>query len=111
MSKKFWMLVVTLMVSGCLAMAAESWTGTVSDSNCGVKHAAAGDAAAKCVAKCVTGGAKYVLVSKGKVYSVEPQEKFADFAGKSVKVTGSMTGDAITADSVEAAAAHKKMKM
>ncbi len=110
MSKKFWMLVVTLMVSGSMAMAADSWTGTVSDSNCGVKHAAASAAAAKCVAKCVTGGAKYVLVSKGKVYSVEPQEKFADFAGKSVKVTGTMSGDAITAETVEAAAGKKKME-
>ena len=68
----------------------------------------ASEAAAKCVAKCVTDGAKYVLVSKGKVYSVEPQEKFADFAGKSVKVTGSMSGDAITADTVEAAASHEE---
>ncbi len=111
MSKKFWMLVATLMVSGCMAMAAESWTGTVSDSNCGAKHAVAGEAAAKCVAGCITKGAKYVLVSKGKVYSVEPQEKFADFAGKSVKVSGTMEGDAITADSVEAAVAKKATKM
>lgn len=111
MSKKFWMLVVALMVSGCMAMAADSWTGTVSDSNCGAKHAVASAAAAKCIAGCVSKGAKYVLVSKGKVYSVEPQDKFADFAGKSVTVTGSMEGDAITAESVEAAAASKKMKM
>ncbi len=109
MTKKLGMLVVALVVSGCMAFAATSWTGTVSDSNCGAKHAAAGEAAEKCVAKCVSGGAKYVLVSKGKVYSVEPQDKFAEFAGKHVKVTGSMSGDAITAESVEAAAAgHKK---
>jgi hypothetical protein len=108
MNKKFWMLVVTLLISGCMAMAADSWTGTVSDSNCGVKHAAASAAAAKCVAGCVAKGAKYVLVSEGKVYSVEPQEKFAEFAGKSVTVAGSMSGDSITADSVEAAPAHKK---
>jgi Protein of unknown function (DUF5818) len=108
MSKKIWMLALTLLVSGCMAMAADTWRGTVSDSNCGAKHAVASEAAAKCVAKCVAGGAKYVLVSKGKVYSVEPQDKFADFAGKSVKVTGTMSGDAITAETVEAAASHKK---
>ncbi|MGE5325724.1 MAG: hypothetical protein ACM3NO_01685 [Deltaproteobacteria bacterium] len=110
MSKKFWMLVVALMVSGCMAMAAESWTGTVSDSNCGAKHATASAAAAKCISGCIAKGAKYVLVSQGKVYSVEPQDKFADFAGKSVKVTGTMEGDAITAESVKAAS-HEKMKM
>ena len=111
MSRKIWMLAVTLLVSGCMAMAAESWTGTVSDSMCGAKHATASAAAAKCVAGCVSKGAKYVLVSKGKVYSVEPQDKFADYAGKSVKVTGTMEGDAITAESVEPAGSHKKMKM
>jgi hypothetical protein len=107
MSKKFWMLVVALLVSGCMAIAADSWTGTVSDSNCGAKHATASEAAEKCVAKCVEGGAKYVLVSEGKVFSVEPQDKFADFAGKSVKVTGTEKDGAITAESVEAASADK----
>ncbi len=112
MTKKLGMLAVALVVSGCMAMAATTFTGTVSDSNCGAKHATASAAAEKCVAKCVAGGAKYVLVSKGKVYSVEPQDKFADYAGKRVKVTGTMSGDAITAESVEAAGGmKKKMKM
>ncbi len=110
MRKKLMMLVVMLLAFGCIAWAADkSWTGTVSDSNCGAKHAVASDEAAKCVAGCVSKGAKYTLVSKGKVYQVDPQDKFADFAGKSVKVTGTMSGDAITATSVVAAhAAHKK---
>jgi hypothetical protein len=55
------------------------------------------------VASCVKGGAKYVLVSDGKVYEVDAQDKFAAFAGKSVKVTGDMKGMAITVASVEAA--------
>jgi hypothetical protein len=81
----------------------KSWTGTVSDSHCGAKHAEASDAAAGCVAKCVSGGAKYVLVSGGKVYELDAQDKFADFAGKSVTVTGAMKGNAITVASVAAA--------
>lgn len=108
MSKKLWMLVVALLVSGCMAMAADSWTGTVSDSHCGDKHATASEGAEKCVAKCVAGGAKYTLDSGGKVYSVEPQDKFAAFAGKSVKVTGTEKDGAITAESVDAATADKK---
>lgn len=109
MSKKLTMLVFTLLVSGCMVWAsAKSWTGTVSDEGCGAKHATASDDAAACVAKCVSGGKKYALVSNGKVFSVEPQDKFADFAGKSVKVTGTMKGTAITASSVEAAAAKMK---
>jgi hypothetical protein len=78
-------------------------TGTVSDSHCGVKHAVAGDAATGCVNGCVKGGAKYVLVSDGKVYDLDAQDKFAAFAGKSVKVTGDCDGKAITVKSVEAA--------
>ena len=107
MNKKFWMLVVTLLVSGSIAMAADSWTGTVSDEHCGAKHATASEGAEKCVAKCVADGAKYVLVSEDKVYSLDAQEKFADFAGKSVKVTGTMKDDAITVESVEAASPDK----
>jgi hypothetical protein len=104
MSKKLVMLVVTFLAVTCLAWAgAGSWTGTVSDSHCGVKHAEASDAAAGCVASCVKGGAKYVLVSGGKVYQLDAQDKFGDFAGKSVKVTGEMSGDSITVASVEAA--------
>ena len=113
MSKRFLMLVVTVLAFGCMAWAAgkaKSWTGTVSDSNCGAKHATASDEAAACVAKCVSGGGKYTLVAKGKVYQVEPQDKFADFAGKSVKVTGTMSGDSITATEVAAGPAHKMGK-
>ena len=106
MSKRLLMLVVTLFVSGCMVWAsAKTISGTVSDEHCGAKHAEASDAAAACVAKCAAGGAKYVLVSGGKVYSVEPQDKFADFGGKAVKVTGTVKGMAITATSVEAAPA------
>ncbi len=110
MGKKLLFLVLTLVFSGAMAVAsARTFTGVVSDSNCGAKHAKASDAAAACVAKCVQGGAKYVLVSHGKVYAVEPQDKFADFAGKEVKVAGTAKGTAITATSVEAAAAKKGM--
>jgi hypothetical protein len=44
----------------------------------------------------VSGGAKYVLVSKGKVYQVDAQDKFQGLGGKSVKVTGSLSDSAIT---------------
>ncbi len=112
MNKKLLMLALTLAVSGSMALAsAKSWTGVVSDEHCAAKHSKASDEAAACVAKCVSGGAKYVLVSHGKVYSVEPQDKFADFAGKEVTVAGTMKGTAITATSVEGAATKKKGAM
>lgn len=111
MTKKLLMLVTALLAFGLMTWAAEkSWTGVVSDEHCGVKHSTASDAAAQCVAKCVSGGAKYVLVVGEKVYKVDPQDKFSDFAGKSVKVKGTMSGDTITASGVTAAAAAPKKK-
>ena len=102
MSKKLVMLSVTVFLFGCLAWAGEgSWTGVVSDNHCGTNHSTASDAATACVNKCVQGGAKYVLVSEGKVYQVDAQDKFKGHAGHQVKVTGKMEGDKITVASVE----------
>jgi hypothetical protein len=97
MIKRITMVVLTLFAFGCLSWAAsKSWTGTVSDEHCGAKHAKASADAETCVEKCVSGGAKYVLVSKGKVYQVDAQDKFQGLGGKSVKVTGSLSDSTIT---------------
>jgi len=97
MIKRVTMVVLTLVVFGCLGWAQnKTFTGTVSDEHCGAKHAKAGGAAETCVEKCVSGGAKYVLVSHGKVYQVDDQDKFKGLGGKSVKVSGSLSGDTIT---------------
>ena len=101
MTKKTIMVALMLFVFASMSWAAaKSWTGTVSDSNCGAKHAKASSDAEGCVEKCVSGGAKYVLVSKGKVYQVDDQDKFKGLGGKSVKVAGTLSGDTITVASV-----------
>ncbi|MGH9430317.1 MAG: DUF5818 domain-containing protein [Terriglobia bacterium] len=102
MKRKLLMLGVGILLSGCMAFAATTYSGVVSDSNCGVKHSHASKAAAECVAKCVKGGAQYVLVDHGKVYKLDSQDKFADYAGKYVRVKGTLNGDTIAVDSVEA---------
>lgn len=81
--------------------AAGSWTGAVSDSNCGAEHAQPSTAATRCVGRCVSSGAKYVLVSGGRVYNADTQEKFVDYVGKLVKVTGTLKGSTIAVSSVE----------
>ena len=102
MLKKCVVLASALFAFWSLALAGEgTWTGVVSDDHCNAKHSAAGDAAAECVTKCVSGGAKFVLVSGGKVYQLEPQDKFAGLGGKAVKVTGMEDGGTIAAASVE----------
>ena len=107
MVKKMIVLGATLLLAGVLAWASpDSWTGVVSVSHCGLKHSKASAAAEKCVEKCVSGGGKYVFVSGGRLYQVEPQEKFQGKGGKDVTVTGKMEGDKITAESVEAPASQ-----
>ena len=97
MSKRIAMLGLMLLVFCCLSWAQnKSFTGTVSDEHCGAKHAKASAAAETCVEKCVSGGSKYVLVSHGKVYQVDDQDKFKGLGGKAVKVTGSLSDSTIT---------------
>ncbi len=104
MIKRLVLVASFLLVFGYMASAADqSWVGTISDSHCGKAHATASDKAASCVAKCVSGGNKYVLVSGDKIYQLDAQDKFKDYAGKSVKVTGTESDGTITVASVEAA--------
>lgn len=84
-------------------------TGMISDSMCGASHAKmmAMHKDAKmtdrdCTLGCVKGGAKYVLVSEGKVYNISNQNIAAlqKDAGESVSVTGDVNGDTITVKKV-----------
>lgn len=104
MRKQLMLLSAAVLLFGCVAWAAsKTLSGVVSDDKCGAKHATASEAAAKCVEGCVAGGQKYVLVSKGKVYKLDAQDKFKGLGGKAVKVTGNVAGDSITVASVEEA--------
>jgi hypothetical protein len=99
--KRIALLVFAFLVFGSLSLAgAKTITGVVSDSHCGAKHATASDQATHCVEHCVSGGATYVLVSKGKVYQLDAQDKFKGLGGKNVTVTGTVKGDSITVTSV-----------
>ncbi len=110
MSRKVTISAIALLVFCCLAWGADtSWTGVISDSSCGLKHATASDEAAACVAQCVKSGSKYVFVSGGKLYQLEPQDKITpNLAGRAVKITGTLTGDKITVTSAAAAPAKTK---
>ena len=97
--KKIALLTFAVLVFGSLSFAgSKAITGVVSDSHCGAKHSTAGNA--ECVEHCVSGGATYVLVSNGKVYQLDAQDKFKGLGGKEVTVTGKLKGDSITVTSV-----------
>ena len=79
---------------------AGEWKGTISDSKCAAAHTDASEKSMKCVAGCIKGGQKAVLVTDGKVLKIANPEKVADHLGHKVTVTGNLEGDTVTIDSV-----------
>ena len=98
--------IAAALFAGTFAMAADnSWTGWISDSQCGVKGA--NEKAGECTTKCVKEhGAKYVFVNDAdkKVYVVDAQDKVADHAGHHVTVKGTVEGETLKLTSIEMAA-------
>lgn len=100
---------VLLIATPSFTLAAEqSWTGKIADSACGAKHEEAAEgqgvmADRDCTLACVRGGSKYVLVADGKVFQIANQDKteLATHAGRAVKMTGELKGNAITVSKIE----------
>ena len=80
---------------------AETVKGWVSDSKCGAKGADA--KAAECTKKCLSEGAKMVVVTDGdqKVLTVENPDALKDHVGHHVAVTGHIDGDNIHVESAK----------
>jgi hypothetical protein len=79
-----------------------TWTGTISDSLCGLSHAAMTEHGTKgtdkqCTTLCVTKGAKYVFVTDGKVLMIANQDlkDLKTFAGDRVTATGDLNRDTV----------------
>lgn len=101
------LLLVVGMAATAFAAGGKTFTGTVSDSMCGAKHAMPGNDAA-CTRACVSKGSKYALVVGDKVYTLETSNKAAlatldKQAGAKATVTGTEKDNTITVSSVKAA--------
>jgi len=105
MKLRFSMAIAATLFAWTLAMAADnSWTGWISDSQCGVKGA--NENARDCTIKCVKEhGAKYVFVNDAdkKVYVIDAQDKVAAHAGHHVTVKGTVEGDTLKLTSIDMA--------
>ncbi|HUS05242.1 MAG TPA: hypothetical protein VMZ52_03030 [Bryobacteraceae bacterium] len=97
MSRLVSLIALFVLWSGSM-FAAQTWTGKISDSDCGAKHMSGAEHGGKamsdrdCTIACVKKGGKYVFVSKGKVHPIKNQD-FAGLeqhAGHTVKLTGDM---------------------
>ena len=82
---------------------AETWTGTISDSHCGAKHAAGGEKDMACVQKCVGGGADAVFVTGDKVIKIANADAVKEHLGHKVRITGDLNGDTVTVSKVSMA--------
>jgi hypothetical protein len=96
-------LALTIILGASVCAFGETWSGTISESGCGAKHAAGTEKDAACIKKCVEKGAAPVLVVDGKVMKLsdDSKTKVMDHLGHKVTVTGKLEGDAISVDSVK----------
>lgn len=93
------LLGVFALVASC-GLAAD-WTGYIVDKNCASKKEMLGNEA--CAASCIKRGAPAVFVTDdGKIYNITEQDKVKSVAGKKVTISGKMTGDTISVDTVKA---------
>ena len=102
--KKLLLICLALFLAVALvALAADSSTvnGWVSDSKCGAKGTNA--AHADCAKKCLSAGAKMVVVNDAdqKVLTVDNPDALKGHEGHHVAVTGQVSGDSIHVESVK----------
>ena len=94
-----YLVLLALLFSGIVYAADKgTWTGYISDSDCGAKGDNADHAA--CAKKCVKNGASPVFVVGDKVYTISNPKKVAKFIGDKVTISGTLTVDAIDIDKV-----------
>jgi len=105
MKKILLALAVIALLLPALA-SADSWTGWITDSNCGAKGANADHAS--CAKKCHGQGAKLVLYNNAdqKVYNLDNQTLAESNIGHEVVVTGTVEGTSITVQAIDAADAQ-----
>jgi hypothetical protein len=113
--KRMFLALAAMTLVAVAPIGAETWTGTITDSMCGVKHSAekhAGKAAdhAACVKKCIDGGGSYVFVAANKLHQIANQDFAAlkTHAGQQVVLTGEMKNDKIVISKIETPKEEKK---
>ena len=102
MKKTLVVLALAALLAPALA-SADSWTGWVTDEHCGAKGAKADHA--DCAKKCMDQGGKLVFFNNAdqKLYSLDNQKLAEEHIGHEVVVKGSVHGNTIKVESIDAA--------
>jgi len=102
---KVWLVLILLALLATPAQ--QTWTGTISDSQCKAHHEQTEGVEemtdAQCTVACIRGGSKYVFVVEEKVYVIANQDlpDLAKLAGVTVKVAGELKGEVLTISKIE----------
>ena len=92
------------LVLVCVPAVAADYTGYISDAHCGAAHMDGSQKSIDCVTSCVKSGQTPVFVGMDKkIYKLSDAAKVSDFLGQKVMLTGTMKGDTVTVDKVQAA--------
>jgi hypothetical protein len=81
-------LTFALAIAVSAAKAHETFTGVVTDTQCGAKHGMKGHSDADCTKMCVKGSGQYALFDGQRVLKLSDQKTPAKFAAQKVKVVG-----------------------
>ena len=96
-------VVVPLLIAAFAFAASTTVTGTLTDTMCGKKHMIAGKSDADCTRECMKskGDWTYGLIVGEHVYVLSGDtQKFSNFSGKKITVTGQQSGNTITVQSI-----------
>lgn len=95
---------ITMSLTNLSAASTQKLTGVVSDDMCKSKHMMPGHSDADCARACVKSGSKYVLMVGDTAYVLKGDAKqIAQFAGKRVSVSGDLTNNAVSVQSITVA--------
>ena len=90
-----WPAAVALVLGAPACTSEDTLAGYISDAHCGAFHVASDEhgppeTERECTLRCVRGGAGYVIVSNGRVYTIANQDHpdLPVHAGQMVRVTG-----------------------
>lgn len=91
----------TVSIRAQASASQKTLTGVVSDAMCGQTHMMKGKSDAECTRACIKEGSKYALVVGKTVYTLDGHEADLNkYAGQKVTVTGPVSGQALTVQSV-----------
>jgi hypothetical protein len=83
------LLCLTLALTALLnAAPPQTFTGVITDTQCGAMHGMKGHTDADCVKMCVKGPSQYALLDGQRVLKLSDQKTPAKFTAQKVKVTG-----------------------